>query len=395
MKQPESNRRVPGIRRQHRPGRPLPFLLGWTEGGKRKWQSYSTEEERSDAEKKLLEKREEFGKEVLSFDPREWRTWLAFKAKIGEADPMQVAHEWLAGRGGTTSTLTVAEAVTKYLAHRSDGNLSEDTRRHFKKHLQDRFAATHGAMNLHEVAADTIRKWLKSLRHPRTAKPMEPVTLRHHRKDVNTFLEWCVAEGLIMRNPCASVAVPEVIEEDVELMPVADTQRLFELNAGRRVIYRIALEAFGFLRASSAGRISKADINFKTRGLRMPGAQHKSRKTKFRQGHPDNLWAWIEGAPDEVWDMQWWEYRNEKRVAFEVAGLGGSDNRLRKTCLSAHLAWLKNQPLTSYLAQHRHTSTTEIYLGVMDEMDGERHFLTYPTGASCPVPARGQAATLR
>ena len=76
--------------------------------------------------------------------------------------------------------------------------------------------------------------------------------------------------------------------------------------------------------------------------------------------------------------MKWWEYRNEKRVAFAVAKLGDSENRLKKTCLSAHLAWLKNPPLTSYLAQHRHTSTTEIYVGEMNEADAKAHFQIYP-----------------
>src|SRR5690606_3637977 len=130
-------------------------------------------------------------------------------------------------------------------------------------------------------------------------------------------------------------------EHDVELMTVDEGRRLFAANAGERIAGRLALEAFGFLRASSAGRIQREHVNFAERGIRMPGLEHKSRKAKFRQGHPDNLWAWLNRAPDETWGMSWWEYRNEKRDAFVRAGLPGSDNRLRKTCLSAHLAWLK------------------------------------------------------
>lgn len=372
-------KRPRGILYKHRPGRPSPFLLGWDESGVIRWQSFATEQDREDSAKALADKRDEFGKEVLSFDPREWRTWLAFKEKIGVADPMQVASEWLASRGTPGTTLTVADAVTKYIAHRKDGEgLSEDTYRHFDTHLKDRFAATHGAMKLFEVTPDVIRAWLTSLRHPKTGKKMGKVTIRHHRKDLNTFLEWGVLEGLILRNPCASVAVPKIPEEDVELMTVEEGKKLFEANKGKRVLYRMALEAFGFMRAASAGRAQKGDIKFSSRGIRMPGAKHKSGKKKYRQGHPANLWAWLDAAPDEVWSMKWWEYRNEKRIAFAVAGLGNSENRLRKTCLSAHLAWLKNQPLTSHLAQHRNTSTTDIYVGEMDEKDGEEWFQIVP-----------------
>ena len=380
MKEQKGNRRHgTGIIYKHRPGRSSPFLLGWDDGTGHQWQSFATEAERETAAAAMLDKREGFGREVLDFDPREWRAWQAFKAKIGDADPMQVAQEWLAGRGGSSESVTVGIAVTRYLAHRAEGGgLSPDTTRHFKKHLEERFAATHAGLKLHLVTADVIRDWLKSLVHPKTGARMEPVTIRHHRKDVNTFLEWCVAEGLILRNPCASVAVPEVPEQDVAILLPAETRRLFEANAGARVLYRMAFEAWGFMRPSSAGRIQKADIDFKARGIRMRGAEHKSGKKKYRQGHPANLWAWLDAAPDEAWGMKWWEYRNEKRVAFAVAKLGDSENRLKKTCLSAHLAWLKNPPLTSYLAQHRHTSTTEIYVGEMNEADAKAHFQIYP-----------------
>ena len=209
---------------------------------------------------------------------------------------------------------------------------------------------------------------------------MEAVTRRHHRKDVNTFLDYCArVKRWIPANPCDGVAVPEVEEKDVKLLTVDEGRRLFAANEGSIVAGRLALEAFGFLRASSAGRLQAEDIRFGSRGLRMPGMEHKSGKTKFRQGHPDNLWAWLNRAPDETWTMKWWEYRNEKRVAFRVAGIAdGSENRLRKTCISAHLAWMKNPAMTSYLAQHRHTSTTEIYQGVMEEAEARAWFEIHP-----------------
>lgn len=370
----------PGIYYEFNRQRPTaPFLLRWDQNGTPRTQSFANETDRETAAKALAEKRAEFGKEVLTFDPREWRRWLEFKERAGGEDPLDILREVHANRAArglpsSVATRTVPLAVAAYLEHRISEGLSKDTIRHFKKHLSERFAATHAALKLHEVTAEVIRRWLGSLKHPRTGAPLDALTKRHHRKDLNTFLDYCVLEGWLARNPCSAVAVPKVEEEDVILMSIEEGRRLFAANAAFPVVGRLALEAFGFLRASSAGRIGRSHIQFQERGIRMPGHEHKSRKAKFRQGHPDNLWAWLGRAPDECWEMTAIQYRNEKGLAFARAGLSGSDNRLRKTCLSAHLAWLKNQPLTSYLAQHRHMTTTDNYLGVMTEQDGKAWF---------------------
>lgn len=373
-----------GIRYEYNKQRPTaPFLLRWRgNDGEDHSQSFADAEAREKHAKHLADLTLRHGSEVLNFDPLEWRRWLELKEKLAGMDPMDLYREWqsLSGNPGG-APMTVEKAVKTYMEFRAEGKISADTRRHFEKHLEERFAGEFGSLKLRDVNPDLITKWLRELKHPKTGEPMEPVTKRHHRKDLNTFLDYCSrVRGWIPRNPCEAVAVPAVEDADVTLLTLAEGRSLFAKNEGNPVVGRLALEAFGFLRASSAGRIQKADIDFAARGIRLRGAEHKSGKTRFRQGHPDNLWAWLKRAPDETWAMKWWEYRNEKRVAFRVAGIkGGSENRLRKTCLSAHLAWLKNQPLTSLLAQHRHTSTTEIYLGVMDEKDGEAWFNILPT----------------
>lgn len=359
-----------------------PFMMRWKDSDRPRSQSFADAKDREKAARALADKREDHGKEILNFDPREWRRWIEFKELSDGADPLEVLREWQAMRAAAGLTAkgstTLRDAIEQYLAHRRTERLSEDTHRHFKKHLTERFLAQHATLRLPALTTDMISQWLANLIHPRTGKPMDAVTKRHHRKDVNTFLSWCINRGWLARNPCEAVPVPLVEEQDVALLTVEEGRRLFAANAGHRVIHRIAFEAFGFLRSSSAGRMTKASVNFQDRGLRMPGSLHKSGKAKFRQGHPANLWAWLDSAPDATWEMTPIQYRNEKHDAFVRAGVGGSENRLRKTCLSAHLAWQRNHPLTSYLAQHRHSSTTEIYLGVMTESDGRAWFEIVP-----------------
>jgi len=365
-------------RNRQRPARP--FMLRWKAEGKARSQSFASESEREDAARDLARKRADHGSDVLTFDVREWRRWLEFRERAGDNDPLDILREWQLSRidaGASSAAIAVRDAVKTYATHRAEGSLSKDTRRHIRKHVEERFGGYFAGEKLRDVTPTKISEWLRTLmvsRGKRKSEPVEPLTRRHHRKDVNTFFDYCVQRGWIARNPVDLVPVPHVEEHDVELLTVEEGRRLFAANRGERIAPRLALEAFGFLRASSAGRIQQEHVNFAERGIRMPGAEHKSRKAKFRQGHPDNLWQWLRLATADTWSMSWWEYRNEKRDAFVRAKIQASDNRLRKTCLSAHLAWQKNQPLTSYLAQHRHTSTTEIYLGTMTERDGAAWF---------------------
>lgn len=188
-----------------------------------------------------------------------------------------------------------------------------------------------------------------------------------------------MAEGWILRNPCASVALPKIREEDVTVLPVEHAEALFgPANKGQRVLARLALEAFGGLRYVSAGRIRKEHIDFAAKGITMPGALHKSGKRKFRQGQPDNLWSWLAAAPESCWEMSLVQYRHEKREAFVRAGVAMPKNVVRHSFGSYHVAQYRNQPLTAYLMQHNNPKTTDIYLGVATAADAARYFAIVP-----------------
>lgn len=366
-------KRARGIVYRDRPGRTSPFLMFWEVDGEQQSKSYTTAEERDEAAKALSEKREEYGREVLTFDPLEWRVWLSFKAKVGGADPLQVANEWIASRNGNAGKprLTIRDAAAAFQDAKRAKGLDEATLSHYAtvfKHLSDAL----GNEDCNTIKGEKLMEWVNGM-------DGEPWTKKTHFKRMASMFKWVKARRLIIENPCDGLEAPTVPEADVVLLSLQQARDLFEKNKGYRVVTRLALEAFGFLRASSAGRIQKDDIKFKSRGIRMPGRRHKSKKTKFRQGHPDNLWAWLDRAPEDVWTMTERQYREEKKAAFIRAGFEeGSDNRLRKTCLSAHLAWKKNPPLTRHLAQHTDERTTEIYIGVMDEADAAAYFQIVP-----------------
>jgi len=261
---------------------------------------------------------------------------------------------------------------------KSEDLLCGETWRHYRIHLTERFCARFGEMRLNELTADHLREWLSSLRNPRTGEPMDAATKQHHRKDVNTFLIRARREGWILSNPCELVTLPREIEVDVTVIPVDAAIQFFRANRDQKVIGRLALEAFGGLRYSTAGRIQLDNVNFTERGIEMPGPIHKSGKRKYRQGHPENLWKWLEHAPADCWTMNFRQYREEKKAAYIRASVAGSHNIWRHSFASYLLALTKNLPLVGYLMQHQHTATTQIYEGVASEADAKRYFAITP-----------------
>ena len=124
-----------GIRYSLRPDREgAPFFLHWREDGKRHAAAYDSLRAREKAAKALADKRSDHGADVLTFDPREWRVWLAFKKVVGDVDPLQVAHEWTAERrkNHVVSTITIGEASERYLKSRADDGLAKATLTHAK-----------------------------------------------------------------------------------------------------------------------------------------------------------------------------------------------------------------------------------------------------------------------
>lgn len=396
-----------------RPGRPNPFPLvwrgRWSADGTRKFQAFATATEREQFARDLVGRKEQFGTDGLNFDPVRWRSYLELE-KLCEAegsDPRTVFMEWRDLKRekelatGATVGMTVAEAWPKYSELRKkEDELSDDTWRHINLHVGQRFVGALGTVRLNALSAVALRRWVEALKNPRTGEPMDPVTMGHHLKDVRIFLERCVREGWMLKNPADLVKPPRATsgnddgeEADDEAddnyrdpIPVKDAFTFFKLNVDSPVAIRTAMEAFGGVRYKTAARLKHEHFNFEERGVELPGNIHKSGRRKFRQGHPDCLWAWLELAKDAnhaVWTMTLRQYAEAKRMALTNAGLrefvATTDahretlrrlrNVWRRSFASYRIARTKNVPLVAYQMQHKRTATTEIYEGRATERD--------------------------
>lgn len=386
-----------GIRYEYRGDRPLaPFYLHWRDpSGVRHKQSFKTEAARESEARILAETREREGTAILTFDPQRWRVYEQFQRIIGpDTDPLQVAREWKESRKAvptTAPTLTVTKAVEQYLQLReAEGGVDAHYLSHVRRHLRDSLAVRLGHVLLHQVDATMLRDWLTNLKgriRKGSTGTLGIEARRHYYRSMRAFLNRCVTEEWLAKNPCDTVAEPKptlaelAASEEIKLMPVADVEALFRANRNHRVIGRLALEAFGGVRYSTAAKMKAEHINYEIKGLAMPGAIHKSRKRKFRQGHPDCLWKWLEHVKATMpgcWDMSEREYFNEKREAFVRANVTNPHNGLRHSFASYLLAECKSLPTVSYLMQHAKTTMTERYEGRASEQDAQRYLAITP-----------------
>jgi len=396
-----------GIRFAYRPDRPnAPFYLYWRKDGKETARGFVDEKTRELAALDLINLRKDFGREIFSFDPAEWRIYQTAMQRIRDAghevNLLIVAEEWLKSKQGkaVAAGKTVRVAVEDYEKLREEeGSWGEGAKRHAKTHLS-RFAQAFGSLRLNAVGVEEVRRWMRNLAEVKDADGRQvhgPHSIGDHLKNVRTFFNYALRERWgAVENPCAFIKPPKVEDCDPVVIPLRDAFAFFKANKDERVTARVALEAFGAVRYTTAGLIAKDALIFDDKGIRMAAEIHKSGRVdgraRYRQGHPDNLWEWLRHAPEATWRMTALNYREEKRYAWIRAGLRPSANNgetdekkiaslrniWRHSFISYHLAAFRNVPLTQYLAQHANPQMTEDYEGIAGHEDALRYFMITP-----------------
>lgn len=370
-----------------------PFRARWIgPDDRKKSKGFPTEKARADFAAAWVAARKEHGAAAQVVDGRLVEAWAEADRISGGVNPVVLAQFYADFHGVAGGRLTFKEARKRFKDIRADKTVARDTTTHMDLHL-DRLEAVHGGLQLNRFQPDTIRKWLRGLKNPdREDGKFSRATLSQHLTNVGIFFEAMVAERLTDHNPCAAVVLEDEPEKDKVILTPRQAFDFFKANQDARCIGAAAVECFGGLRFTSAARLTLDRIKDERKGIEMPGHQHKSKKRKFRQGHPHNLWSWLDHAPDSCWQMNQHVYNLEKRASFvaaklkpaaivtaeEKAAVAGLRNVFRNSFASYLLALSKNTPLVSYLMQHSSTKITEVYEGVADERDALLYFALTP-----------------
>lgn len=374
---------------EYRPRSLKPFLARWRDASRRvKTRSFSSERDR-DAFKAAFDRaKKKEGKVVRVASAVELARWAEFDSITGGADPLTVAREWLAFRSERDRSLPVKFAVEQYQAAMASRKLSPDSVGHRDLHLA-RFVEFVGNKTLRDVTPQVVVEWLGNLPLTRGKAAASPKTVHAHRASVNRFFSHAVAARWTDYNPVSAVPVPDLEHgETINILTVEEARALFANNEGSVAIGRLALEAFGGLRYTSAARLTAEDLNHEDCGITMPGPKHKSGRRHYVEGWPANLWLWVKHAPEACWDLTQRQYADAKRIAFINAGLkgdGASDeerlrNALRHSFATYHAAAFRDLEETARLLTHRSKHKLySNYMGRATEGEGRAYFEIKPT----------------
>ena len=356
-----------------------PYVMRWREvGGKKRSVSLATRAEAEKFAATWTKRRETWGIVAEVVPPKRLETWRLFSELTGDADPLEVARFWVQYHTVRGGGMTVADAVEKFLAIRARGEFSRDTDSHRLLHAK-RLSAALGSKRLSDVTTELVSEWLNEMKNPDTGEPMEAYTRRQHLASVKLFFNVAVREKWTDDNPAAAIMPPKVDDDEISVMPLADASRFFEVNRDNPCVGRLALEAFGGLRFSSAARIERGEIIDADHGIVMPGAKHKLGRRHYVDGYPDNLWTWISHASPICWTIKPRLYLAMKSEAFRLAGVAHPHNVLRHSFCSYHIALNKDSARTSVLLTHRSPSMLyQHYRGRASESDAREYFSIVP-----------------
>jgi integrase len=330
--------------------RKKPFFI--RHGKPRRTESFLSELDRNAfAQERFVREHSEEARKLQDFSLAGWREFQEFRARTDFAPLSDIEIVWRQVKGTVHLGMSVADAVKRFLEFRDGEGLAADSVRHTKTILQ-RFAQQFGSRKLTEITSDHVREWLASLQKRLN---LSSTTLRHHRKDVNTFFGRAMREGWVLKNPCEAVVPPKLrAKEEVAVLTLRNVFDLFKTNAGRPVAGKLALEAFAGLRCSSAARLKRSELDFAEQGIALPGTKHKSGRRHYVDGFPPNLWEWLKAAgTEDLKETKLSTHNLHKGQAFLRAGVDNPGNALRHSFCTFHLAAFKDAGKTAVLLTHR------------------------------------------
>lgn len=331
--------------------RNLPHGVFWRTNGKRNSKYFDTKAKSVVFAKSLAKEKDRHGKLALSWSPREFQEWKLFKERINGADLEEVAKIW-DRYGVNAGGKQISEMIDQFYAEKESEGIAHATLMKYKKHLE-RFRVEFGDYRLDSVSPRDLWSFLQDLN-------FAPSTVKTHRKSIGNLYSWAMEREYCMTNPSKLVKDKQEFK-DIEILTVDQGKQFFEANRDTVAIGRFALEAFGCMRFSSAKRLVFSDINWEEKGITLPADRIKTRRRKYVDGYPENMWQWLKHAPDECWDLTERQFQHEKVKAFERADIPHPHNCFRHSGCTYHYAAFKNPGLTAILMTHTNLQTMEQY----------------------------------
>jgi len=324
----------------------------------------------------MEEKERRQGKAALDISTVEAQIMRRCVELLGSPEQVLMAVESKA-KSISIESIPVAEAVKLFLDEKYNLGRDENWLR-ANRNILNRFSESFAKEAVSECARDQAQQWILSLN-------FAPVTIKNHVKACGSFFNWCVSRKYCPENIFKGVESPSVVHSEPEFLTVGQTKKLFraaEKHYPDALAY-LAMQAFAGIRSSACARISLDEIKFKQRGIVITAQNAKNNQRQFVDGHPDNLWDWLnyakKVAPEgfkiskRLWD------RRKSQIA-EKAKVKMPHNALRHSFCSYHVALDGDAGKTATLLTHRGNVSILYahYKGNASKADAEKYFFITP-----------------
>lgn len=368
---------------RRRPERDGAWVVRWrdAQGGQKQRTFRARDLAESYARELATKRRAEGTRGITGISSTAWRDFQTLQSALGGATIAQLLAVWERHKhevlGGDTR-MTVGDAVTTHLASKKQEGISDVAYRRRKLTLE-RFVAFVGKETpLVSIDAQQVKDWLAD---STKEHGLGVLAVRNYLKSLRAFFTRSMQEDWVTVNPAEKVPLPKEPKWEVSVLSAEDGAKLFNACKDEPISLRLALEAFGGLRYSSAARLEKADIRREEQGITLPADKHKSGRRQYLEGLPENLWHWIDRWWDDPrpWAMTQRQTMAAKSEAFIKAKVPHPANVLRHSFCSHHIALNQDAAKTAVLLQH--TSPTMLYKhykGVSSKADAARWFEINP-----------------
>ena len=376
--------RAMSVSKVERKDRDKKYGVKWTVGGKRRHRFFEKKSDRNEYFKEMVEKERREGKAALDISTVEAQIMRRCIDLLGSPEQVLMAAEEKA-KSISIASVPVADAVKSFLDEKHNLGRDENWLR-ANRNILNRFAESFSGQSVSECERDQVQQWVLQLN-------FAPVTIQNHVKACGSFFNWCVSRKYCRENIFKGVAFPDVIQSEPEFLTVGQTKKLFKAAAKHYpdALAYLALQAFAGIRSSACARISMDEIKFKQRGILITAKNAKNNQRQHVDGHPDNLWEWMEYAKQvapEGFEMSKRLWDRRKAQLQEKAKIKMPHNALRHSFCSYHVALDGDAGKTATLLTHRGNVSILYahYKGNASKADAEKYFSIDPIYCCRKVP---------
>lgn len=368
-----------GIRIEHAPGRPKPYLLVTTveEAGKRSRRKVGfaslAEAERAKANAERLASRH--GMIAVEWNAEAFREWKEARELIGDASVRlsEVVLFWKTHAKRDCPDISIAEAVEAFLADKRGHGLS-------KSHVEGMatrlgwLAAKLPCRAVSTITAGDIVEWVKH-------EGGKPRTQKNNKDAAVSFMNYAERKGWTDKAPDIHESdLPKVRRGAKAINTPEEMAKVFAaLKAPqyRRFVAWFALQAFAGIRRAEAGRMKWEFFDFQNGRIVVPAHVCKTGDDWVMEGLQENLWAWL----SEAKDLPIRAPANDTRAHIAgAAGVALGKNTFRHSFCTYHLSLNRSAEKTALLLRHRNTAQLwrSYFAGLKTEEEAAAYFAIMP-----------------